>query len=380
MLAIALKMLIGDRTKYLALVMGVAFATILISQQGGIFVGLLSRAASVIRDAREVDLWVMDPAVETVDATYPMRDTALSRVRGVEGVAWAVPFYKANVQIRTREGKLSSGLLLGVDDASLVGVPDEFVLGSPENLRQPDAIALNPFGYHLLFPGQPLQLGGELELNDRRAVIRGIVDASPVFSGNAIIYARYDQAIGYTNTGRNQLSFVIGKAAEGTDPETVALRIQDRTGLRARSSDQFAGDSILYIIRNTGIPISFGTVVLLGVIIGIAIVGLIFNQFILENLKQYAALKAIGVRSTTLVRMTLLQGFFVGAIGYGIGLGVISWFFHVMPDKVPTFKGFFLPWQIAAGVAVVCVVIVTLSVLLGLRRVVFLDPAVVFRG
>ncbi len=379
MLAIALKMLIGDRTKYLALVFGVAFATILISQQGGIFIGLLSRAASVIRDAREVDLWVMDPAVETIDTTYPMRDTALARVRGVEGVAWAVPFYKANVQIRTRDGKLSSGLLLGVDDVSLVGIPDEFVLGSPVNLREPDAIAINPFGFSLLFPGQPQQLGGELELNDRRAVIRGIIDASPVFSGNAIIYSRYDQAVGYTNTGRNQLTFVVAKAVTGQSPETVARRIEDRTGLRARSSDEFSADSIGYIIKNTGIPISFGTVVVLGIVIGIAVVALIFNQFILENLRQYAALKAIGVRNFTLIRMTLLQGLFVGAIGYGIGLGLISYFFHVVPNKVPTFRGFYLPWQIAAGVAVVCAVIVTLSVLLGLRRVVFLDPAVVFR-
>lgn len=380
MLGIALKMLIGDRTKYLALVFGVAFATVLISQQGGIFIGLLSRAASVIRDAREVDLWVMDPAVETIDTTYPMRDTALARVRGVEGVAWAVPFYKANVQIRTREGKLSSGLLLGVDDVSLVGVPDQYIMGSDDNLREPDAIAINPLGYSLLFPGQPQRLGGELELNDRRAVVRAIIRASPVFSGNAIIYSRYDQALTFTNTGRNQLTFVIGKAAEGHAPADVALRIQAATGLRARSSDDFAMDSIKYIIAHTGIPISFGTVVLLGVIIGIAVVALIFNQFILENLRQYAALKAIGVRNTTLIRMTLLQGFFVGAIGYGIGLGAISVFFHVVPAKVATFQGFYLPWQIAASVAIVCAVIVTLSVLLGLRRVVFLDPAVVFRG
>lgn len=380
MLGIALKMLIGDRTKYLGLIFGVAFATVLISQQGGIFIGLLGRAASVVRDAREADLWVMDPAVTTIDQAYPLKDTALARVRGVEGVAWAVPFYKANVQVRTREGKLSSGLLLGVDDASLVGVPDEFLLGSPDDLRQPDAIALNPFGYSLLFPGRPLELGGELELNDRRAVIRGIVDASPVFSGNAIIYTRYDQAVAYTPTGRNQLTFVLGKAAAGHDPPQVARRIEAMTSLRARTSDEFANDSIMYIIRNTGIPVSFGTVVLLGIIVGIAVVALIFNQFILENLRQYAALKAIGVKNTTLIAMTMLQGLFVGAIGYGLGLGLIAMFFHVVPQKVNTFKGFYLPWQIAAAVAVVCTVIVILSALVGLRRVVFLDPAIVFRG
>ena len=35
-----LKMLFGDRTKYLTLVLGLAFATLLMNQQGAIFLGL----------------------------------------------------------------------------------------------------------------------------------------------------------------------------------------------------------------------------------------------------------------------------------------------------------------------------------------------------
>ncbi|NJK33328.1 MAG: ABC transporter permease [Deltaproteobacteria bacterium] len=194
-------MLLGDRTKCLGLIFGVAFSTLLVCQQVSIFFGLLGRASSVVNDVREADIWVMDPSVNTIDVPYPLRDTVLPRVRGVEGVAWAVPFFKASVQVRTREGTLENAVIMGIDDASLVGVPDAFVLGSIEDLTMPDSIAINPAGFRLLFPGEELDTGRVIELNDRRAKIVAIVDASPAFAANTTIYTRYSLATSYTNTG-----------------------------------------------------------------------------------------------------------------------------------------------------------------------------------
>ena len=380
MLRLALQMLVGDTTKFLGLIFGVAFATLLMGQQLGIFFGLLERAASIVYDAREADLWVMDPAVKTVDAPYPVRDTQLPRVRGVAGVAWAVPFFRANAQVRTPAGTLENALILGVDDVSLVGLPDTVILGSQQDLRRPESIALNPFGFRLLFPGEPLSLGKTLELNDRRAVVRAIVDVSPSFAGNVVIYTRYDLALTYTNNGRNQLSFILGKSADGVPAPEVARRISRATDLKALTAPQMRSQSIWYVIANTGIPISFGAVVFLGVVVGIAIVGLTFNQFISENMKQYAALKAIGVRNGKLTLMTLTQGLFVGVIGLGLGLGVAGAFFHFLPPRVDALKGFYLPIWVAVAVGATALIIVLLSTLFGLRRVLFVDPATVFRA
>ena len=380
MLRIALKMLVGDPTKYVGLILGVAFATTLMGQQLGIFFGLLGRSSSVVKDAREADIWVTDPAVETVDAPYPMRDTQLGRVRGVEGVAWAVPFFQSGVEVRTRQGTLERGNILGVDDVSLVGVPNDFVIGSVEDLRRPDAIAINSFGFRLLFPGEELSVGKELELNDRRAVIRAIVNASPSFAGNVILYTRYSLALSYTNNGRNELTFILAKAAPGRDPAAVARRVSETTGMRALTSEQLRTESVWYIIKNTGIPISFGAVVFLGVAVGVAVVGLTFNQFISENMRQYAALKAIGVRNGRLALMTLCQAGFVGVVGFGLGLGIVGAFFHFVAPNVDALKGFYLPWQVALGIAGVALLIVTAATLFGLRRVLFVDPATVFRG
>ncbi len=381
MLRVALRMLIGDKTKCLALVFGVAFSTLLICQQVSIFFGLLGRASSVVNDVREANVWVMDPSVKTIDVPFPLRDTELPRVRSAEGVAWAVPFFKAQAQVRTRGGNLENAVILGIDDASLVGVPDKFVLGGIDDLTMPDAIAVNPAGFRLLFPGEELSVGRTLELNDRRAKIVAIVDAAPAFAANLTIYTRYSLATRFTNNGRNQLSFILAHSAPGYTPEQAAANIEQLTGLKAATSGAFRIESIMYVLANTGIPVSFGTVVLLGVIIGIAIVGLTFNQFVVENLKQYAALKAIGVRNLRLLWMTLFQAGFVGVIGYGLGLAAAALFFSQwVAQKSDALRGFYLLPQVAIGVAITAVVIVVLSTLISMRRVLVVDPATVFRG
>jgi putative ABC transport system permease protein len=373
-------MLFGDPAKCLGLIFGVAFATLLMTQQATIFVGLMARTAHVILDVQEADLWVMDPSSQYIDTVFTLRDTEVQRVRGVAGVAWAVPFFKAHAGIRTAAGHLENATLLGVDDVTLVGVSRNVLLGSLEKLRDPDAIVLDKAGYLLLWPGQALELGKCVELNDRRAVVVAIVDTTPPFTTSPIVYTRYSQALRFTNNGRNQLSFVLAKASAGVDPEAVAKRIAAGTGLQALTRDQFRWKTVKYYLENTGIPASFGTVVVLGAIVGVVVVGLTFNMFVLENQKDFAALKAIGVRNPRLVGMVLVQAAVVGGTGYALGIGLAAGFFEVAPRGSPDFRGFYLPWEIAAVVAALATLIMIVSTFLSLRRVLVLDPAVVFRG
>src|SRR5262249_59629248 len=98
------------------------------------------------------------------------------------------------------------------------------LLGSWERLREPDAIVIDKAGYLLLFPGEPLQIGRTLELNDHKAVIVGISDASAPFLSYPIIHTRYSQAINFVGRERNQLSYLLAKSATGVDPQEDARR------------------------------------------------------------------------------------------------------------------------------------------------------------
>ena len=101
---VALRMLTGDRSKYLGLIFGVGFATLLMSQQVSIFAGIMRRTASQILDVRDADIWVMDDKVRYIDEVPGLPDTDLQRVRGVPGVAWAVRMYKGQIRARLPDG------------------------------------------------------------------------------------------------------------------------------------------------------------------------------------------------------------------------------------------------------------------------------------
>lgn len=376
---IALKMLFHDLAKYFGLVIGVAFSTLLINQQMGIFLGLLSRGGALIDDVPEANIWVMDPGVKNLDTVFPLRDIELGRVRGVTGVKWAVPYFKSVATVRTATGELESALLVGADDNSLIGFPLEFVLGTPEDLRRPDAVAVGQDGYSKVWLGEEIALGKTVELNDRRAYVAAIVKDSPKFTSAITFYTRYSQALAYTNNGRNQMSFVLVRSEPEMDPRQVALTIEAQTGLMALTSDDFRAKAVQYIIDNTGIPVSFGTVIALGVIVGVCVVGLMFNLFVLENLRHFAVLKAIGIRNSRLVAMVFVQACVVGFVGYGVGLGAAAAFFE-FAGRDANFAGFFLPWKIALASGIVAAMIIALAALVALRRVLFVEPAIVFRG
>jgi putative ABC transport system permease protein len=377
---IALRMLTGDAVKYIGMIFGVAFSTLLITQQSSIFVGLVNRASTTIHDMRDADIWAMDQRIKSVDGAWALPDTDLYRIRGVEGVAWAAPLLKATTTIITDDGNLETATMLGLDDASLVGLPQKIIAGSRDALRAPDAILMDKAGYAFLFKGQPFKEGRTLELNDSRAVIVGLVDSGAQFSSQITIFTRYSSALNFAPGGRNRMNFVVAKAADGRTPELVAAEISRSTGLKALSSKEFAAATSDFIIGNTGIPISFGVVVALGVVVGVVIVALTFTLFIRDNIKQFGALKAIGVTNGQLIGMVLLQGTLVGVIGYAIGIGMAAVLIKAGAANAPALRGFFMPWQVAVIAAIVVTLIITIAGFGALRRVLTTDPASVFRG
>jgi putative ABC transport system permease protein len=377
---VALKMLVGNRGKYFAIVFGIAFACMLMGQQASIFVGLMRNTTSQIRDTTGADLWVMDPSVEFVDDITPLADNSLFRVRGVDGVAWAVRFYKGLARAQFLEGNFKQFIVLGLDNENFVGAPREMLIGSIEDLRRPDAVIIDEYGYHYLWPGQPLQVGKTFEMNDRRAQVVGVCKTSPTFQTFPVAYTRYTQALQYAPQERRVLSFVLAKTKPGLSATEVCDRIQAQTGLMALSPQSFAWMTISYYMRRTGIPVNFATTVLLGFIIGAAVAGQAFYLFTIGNLRQFGALKAMGVSNLRIMGMVLLQGLFVGVIGYCIGIGMAALVEMLMSATITGVPpAFYMLWHIPAATAIAVALIMIGTTFISLRRVLVLEPAAVFR-
>lgn len=385
--AIALKMLFGDRGKYIGIVTGITLASLIMIQQPGIMVSVLQRTYSFISDVSLADVWVMDPKVQFIDDSKPMLDTQLYRVRGIAGVEWAVPLYKGAQRVRLRNGELVTSNMLGFDDATLIGGPAEMIEGSLADLRLPDAVIVDEAGAkgRLATPADtpggkpvPLRVGDTLEINDKRAVVVGIARAAATFQSQPILYTTFTRAKTLALSERKMLSYVLVKTDPSQSPEDVARRITAGTGLAAYTSQQFKQMSLGYFLKNTGILVNFGFMVVIGFIIGAAVTGQIFYNFTLDNLRHFGVFKAMGASNRVLLSMILLQALLVGFVGFGIGAGISSVFALATHGRAGLSMQ--LPWQLLLSAGVAVLLICLLAASFSIRKVFRLEAAVVFKG
>jgi putative ABC transport system permease protein len=381
---VALRMLTGDRAKYIAIIMGITFASMLITQQEAIFCGIMARTCGAITDVGLPDVWVMDPKVQFIDDIKPLQDTQLTRVRGIEGIEWAVPLYKSLLKARLDNGNFQTCNVFGLDDATLIGGPPYMVEGQLADLRRAEAIIVDEVGARGKLARKlpdgttiPLKIGDTMELNDHRATVVGLCRVTRTFQSQPVVYTTYSRAVAFAPRERKLLSFVLVKVAPGEDPSVVCDRIRRMTGLVARTSSEFKWITMKYFLKYTGIPINIGVGMLMSFLVGTAIAGQTFYSFTLDNIRHFGALKAMGASNRRLLGMIVLQAIVVGLIGYGVGVGAAATVGYLFRH---TELAFLLLWQALVITGGTVVVICILASILSVRKVMKLEPAIVFKS
>jgi putative ABC transport system permease protein len=386
MISLALKMLFGDTAKYLMLVAGLFFATFLIVQQASVFCGLMMWTTSTLKNVG-APIFVVEERVEQINEINPLRDTDVSRVRSVSAVRWAMPLYSGIQRVRLESGSFKTVQLLGIDAATLAGGPVRMIEGNLEDLRLPNTVVIDELAVTRLSEDKqhPIKVGDRFEINDIEARVVGISRAMRSFTGGPYIWTTYERALQYTPASRKMLSAVIAAPAEGYTAAEAAAEITRRTGLRAYvnegfgdNPDDFNTSTVWWYVKNTGIPISFGTTVVIGFIVGMAIACQTFYAFVLDNLKHLGALKAMGMSNLRLSIMLFIQSATAGLIGFGIGLLATSAFaYAAIQNEQPPFV---MPWQIPIVAFGVIQLICMAAALLGVIRLSLYEPAMVFRA
>lgn len=371
---IALRMLFGDRTKYLTLVLSLAFATMLMNQQGAIFLGLLTQATGPLQNVGQADLWVVDPGTDWVAEYRPLSDQKVGRIRSVPGVAWAEPFFSNYAITELKNGSFKCVQVLGLSRTTLAGRPPEMIAGRLEDLWTPDAIIVEQKSADKL---GGVRIGDTLKINDKRAVVVGFCKARQGFESNAIIYTTFDNATRFTPVGRKAISYILVKAKNPEELRQVQARINALGDVMALTTEEFRQRTMSYITIATGIGFNFGITIMLGFVVGLLLSASVFYQFTLENLRQFATLKALGASSRLLAAMVMTQALVVGIIGYGIGLGLAGAFtiFTIKSESELSAK---LPWELLFISLIAMVLTVLLGSVLSLRRVITVSPGSVF--
>lgn len=374
-LKLAYKLLVNDKAKFTALLIGITFAVFLMMFVTSMLVGVLNHASATVINIGAT-IWVMDPAVQTVANTIGIPDYVLDATRSMQGVKYAVPLYSGGGLARLSDGTYQSVNVIGLDDNSLLGRP-ELLQGKIADIYAEDAfIVVKDAEFSKL---ERPSMGSQFELNDHRGVVVGIarVNTSGLY-GTPTLYTTYQRAAEFLPNPRYTISYVLVEPKSAADVQRIKEQVHT-LGYLALTKDEFMRRTADFFIYQTGGGTNMLIMTTISFIVGLSISGQTFYTFILENLERFGALKAIGTKSRDLIGMILFQATFTAFTGYGLGVGLCAMLIWLARMRLPSYAAMLTYTNLALGFLMVSV-IAAVSSYVGIRRVLQIEPFDIFRG
>ena len=263
-LRIAYKLLVNDKGKFAALLVGITFAVFLMVMMTSMFAGILHRSSATVLNVG-AKLWVMDPAVNTPANSIPLPIYVLDFVRSIHGVKYAVPLYSGGAFVKLRSGIYQSVTVIGLDDSSLYGRP-ELVEGQINDIYAENAfIVVKDSEFPKL---ENPRIGTEFELNDHRGVIVGIarVTTGGLF-GVPTLYTTYNRAITYIPSSRFTDAFILVEPKNSDDVPHIKQQVA-QLGYLALTKDEFIQHTSSFYQYQTGIGINVLIMTVVSFIVG----------------------------------------------------------------------------------------------------------------
>jgi putative ABC transport system permease protein len=374
-LRVAYKLLVNDKGKFVALLVGITFSVFLMIQMTSMFAGMMKKASATV-DNTGAKMWVMDPAVTTPASSIPMPDYVLDAVRSIHGVKFAVPLYSGAGLVRLRDGTYQAVTVIGLDDTSLFGRP-ELIDGKIEDIYAENGFVMVKDAEYAKLESP--RLGTEFEINDNRGVIVGLakLPASGLF-GMPTLYTTFNRAAQYIPSMRYTISYVLVEPASRADVPVIEAEVK-RLGYQALTSDEFESKISSWYIFQTGMGTNLLLMTAIAFIVGLSISGQTFYTFTLENLDKFGALKAIGAKSRELVGMILFQVGITSLAGYGLGVGLCAGLIALAKLRLPDYASIVTYGNLLFAFGMV-VVMGAVSSYIAIRKVLRIDPFDIFRG
>jgi putative ABC transport system permease protein len=374
-LRIAYKLLVNDKGKFAALLLGITFSVFLMIQMTSMFAGMMKKASATVMNTG-AKVWVMDRAVTNVSSAIPMPDYMLDAVRSIEGVKFAVPLYSGAGLVKLKSGTYQPVTVLGLDDTSLFGRP-ALIEGKIEDIYAENGFVVVKDEEFMKLENP--KMGTEFEINDNRGVIVGIarVPASGLF-GIPTLYTTFNRAIQYIPSMRYTVSYII---VEPTSPAAIPhIRDEvDRLGYDVLTEQGFIDKITDWYMFHTGMGTNLVLMTAISFIVGMSISGQAFYTFTLENLEKFGALKAIGAKNHELVVMLLFQACLTALSGYGLGIGLCAGLIALAKLKVPDYASIITYDNLLLALGMV-LIIAAFSGYLAVRKVLHIEPFDIFRS
>jgi putative ABC transport system permease protein len=372
MARVGLKMMVHDKLKMLGTLMGVFFAVLLSNQQAGTFLGLINKNTMFIDNAG-ADVWIAPPNTETFQAAKTIPEVLSKQAQGIAGVAWTAPMLFGGGALSLPGGGAEAVQIVGAKLPYNKGGPWNLIAGDASVLRQPDTMIFED-GVRDTLGG--LNLGSVRELAGRKIQVGGFTWGLLPF-GPAYAFADYDLARQLLHVDVDRTHFILVGVEPGVSPEQVRDDLQRAfPEIKVMTKKQFSGSTVKYILVRTAIGITFGTSTLFGLIIGFVIVALTTFSSVVDNIREFGTLKAIGATTWDLAKLLLAQSVAYALLGSLLGLAAVTQVANAV--RSPKF-GILISPTLAIGTTIMMVFLCIGASSFALLRLRKLEPAMVFR-
>lgn len=374
---LAVKAMLGDRTKLLTSLLGVAFSVALVNLQAGLFLGLIHKA-SLLVDFGRADIWVGHKHTSNVEFCDFIKERKVQRIRNVPDVECAEPYVVMFSKARMPDGASEDVVVVGCAPVSLLGGPWGMVQGDSQTvIRHPEGISIDECDRHRF---GNCRIGDTREVNGRRARVVGMTRGIVSFTTNPYIFTTLERARQRYAYGvpADACSYFLVKVRPGADVVTVCQEIRQRVPeLDVYDRDTYSWMCMKHWLTRTGIGISFGLATLLGLMVGLGVVAQTLYASVTERLKEFGTLKALGADEHCVARFLLAQALGSALAGSVVGLiGAVLLAALLSSPRAPVE----LTGTVAVGSVVLIVLVCVLATWLPYWRVRRIDPASVLRG
>lgn len=368
----AFQFMLYDKSKSMGALFGVIISTFLIGQQTGLF-GFLTNSMQALVALNPEYIWVVDNHTENASALGKIDNRVMYEIESLNGVKTVNPIFVGGASVQYPDGDNSGVTLIGVSSPNFVGTPKKFFDGKASDLLTDGAISVDIFDTRV-FP--KTDIGTTLEVSGREAHIAARTKGFRGFGGTNV-FTTIERARLWSGGNYNQSSAFLVETKAGFDQKLIVNAInQNIFGVRAWQGTELGNSTVLFILKNTSIATSIGTMVVFAFIAGFFIVGLTLYSAAVDRLKDYGTMKAIGATNGYIRKLIYTQAGLFALFGFGIGFLLVEAFAWAIAKKgmLITFSPLFL--VIFAGL--IC------SIALGgatfaSRRITKLEPAEVFR-
>ncbi len=368
---IAWRNLLGERTRFLISVAGVAFSVVLVVILRALYWGVIDEATRYVRTTG-ADLWVAQEGTpgDFLQSRSILPSADQSRIEAVDGVGHVAPLLSRPV-----------GLRLGGRDADLflLGVAPGSDIGWPADVRRDGRLpARGTIVIDKVFAKNfDVQAGDRLPIGPNGMEVAAVVGGDNAF---AYQFAWANLADVATIAGVDGfVSYYLVNAEGGADDAADVAR---RIPAQVPGTQVFAGtelaDRNADNLREGFLPILW-VLVIVAFVVGTAIIGLIIYTATLEKSREYGVLKAIGFSNRRLYSVVFQQSLLAAMAGFLLGSLLSTVLGPAIERIVPVFVTD-IRWGDIVFAGVGALGMAVLASFIPARPVARLDPAEVFRA